>query len=91
MWNADSSIVVTRHQVSCDIGGETAILSLTSGVYYGLDSIGSRVWDLIQEPKTVAELETILAEEYDVEADRLASDLRELCDKLAGARLIEQP
>jgi hypothetical protein len=32
-----------------------------------------------------------LLEEYDVEADRIASDLRELCEKLASARLIEQP
>ena len=91
MWNANSSIVVTRDQVSCDIGGETAILSLSSGIYYGLDSIGSRIWDLIQKPRTVVELETILAEEYDVEADRVASDLRELCEKLASARLIELP
>lgn len=91
MWKANSSVVVTRDQVSCDIGGETAILSLSSGIYYGLDSIGSRIWDLIQQPRTIAELETILLEEYDVEADRIASDLRELCEKLAGARLIEQP
>jgi hypothetical protein len=91
MWNANSRIVVTRDQVSCDIGGETAILNLGSGVYYGLDDVGSRIWDLIQKPKTIAELETLLLEEYDVEADRIASDLRELCEKLASARLIEQP
>jgi hypothetical protein len=91
MWNANSRIVVTRDQVSCDIGGETAILNLGSGIYYGLDDIGSRIWDLIQKPKTIADLETILLEEYDVESDRIASDLRELCEKLAAARLIAQP
>jgi hypothetical protein len=91
MWNANSSIAITRDQVSCDIGGETAILHLTSGIYYGLDAIGTRIWDLMQRPITVAELEAILLEEYDVEADRLASDLRELCEKLVTARLIEQP
>lgn len=91
MWPANSSIVVTRDQVSCDIGGETAILSLSSGIYYGLDSIGSRIWDLIQKPITFAEIAAILAEEYDVDAGRAASDLRELCEKLANARLIEQP
>jgi hypothetical protein len=91
MWNANTTVVVTRDQVSCDIGGETAILNLSSGIYYGLDSIGSRIWDLIQKPRTVAELETILTDEYDVETDRAASDLRELCEKLASARLIERP
>jgi hypothetical protein len=89
MWGPDSSIVATRQQVSCDIGGETAILHLGSGIYYGLDSVGARIWDLIRKPATLAELENILVREYDVDAGRAASDLRELCEKLAAARLIE--
>jgi hypothetical protein len=91
MWNRDTSIVATRDQISCDIGGETAILHLSTGIYYGLDPVGSRIWELIQKPMTLAELEIVLLQEYDVAPDRASSDLRCLCEKLAGACLIEQP
>jgi hypothetical protein len=90
MLEATSIIVTARDQVSCDIGGEIAILHLTSGIYYGLNSVGSRVWELIQEPRPFGELEQVLREEYEVAPERLSSDLRELLEKLASAGLVEQ-
>jgi len=91
MWHADTIIVASRNQVSCDIGGETAILQLSSGIYYGLNPVGSRIWEWIQKPRTLAELENSLLEEYDVAPDRASSDLRELCERLASACLIDRP
>jgi len=82
-------IVATKDQVSCDLAGEAAILNLKNGVYYGLDPVGARIWNLIQEPKTLAQIrETILAE-YDVEPDRLNADLHSLLAQLADQQLIE--
>lgn len=91
MWNADSRFVASRDQLSCDIGGETAILNLSTGIYYGLDPVATRVWNSIQQPATLAELENILVNEYDVDKTRAAADLRDLLEKLASARLIDQP
>ena len=84
-----SRIVVTRDQVSCDLAGEAAILNLQNGVYYGLDPVGARVWNLVREPKTIAELRQTLLEEYEVDTVQLESDLRELIAKLADEGLIE--
>ena len=87
---SDSSVVVVaRDQVSCDLAGEAAILNIKSGVYYGLDPVGARIWNLIQEPRPVAEIQHAITSEYDVEPERCAQDLAALLEKLLAEGLIE--
>jgi hypothetical protein len=87
---SDRSVVVTaKDQVSCDLAGEAAILNVKSGVYYGLDPVGARIWNLMQEPRAVAEIQSVITDEYDVEPDRCARDLAELLNKLLAEGLIE--
>lgn len=83
-----SLVVAAKEQVSCDLAGEAAILGLRDGVYYGLDLVGARVWNLIQEPTTFAALRDTLLGEYDVEASNLESDLRELLEQLSKHGLV---
>lgn len=84
-----SSIVAAKGQVSSDLGGEVAILDLESGTYYGLDVVGARIWSLIQEPRTIGEIQDILVSEYEVEPDRCERDLFALLRKLVDKGLIE--
>lgn len=85
----DSRISVSEDQVSCDLAGEAAILNLKNSVYYGLDPVGARVWSLIQEPKTFAEIRDTLLGVYDVERPQLESDLQVLLTELAEQGLID--
>jgi hypothetical protein len=84
-----SIVVATKDQVSSDLGGETAILDLKAGMYYGLDDVGARVWDLIQEPRDVGDIRDTLLEEYDVGPERCERDLLALLQRLADEGLIE--
>ena len=84
----ESTLVATDEQVSSDLGGEVAILHLGAGMYYGLDEVGARVWDLIQEPRAVSEVRDVLLSEYDVEIDRCERDLLAPLQKLANERLL---
>ncbi len=84
-----SRVVAARDQVSCDVGGEAAILQLASGVYYSLDAVGSRIWALLQSLRSVREIRDTLVAEYDVPADRCERDLLGLLEALAGAQLID--
>jgi hypothetical protein len=83
------TIVATSEQVSCDVEGEAAILNLKNGVYYGLNPIGARIWTLIQEPRQVGQLRDQLLSEYEVDAARLETDVRQLLADLAEHGLIE--
>lgn len=84
-----SVVVASKDQVSCDLAGEAAILNIKNGVYYGLDPVGARIWNLVQEPRAVAEIQDAITSEYDVEPERCARDLASLLEKLYAEGLIE--
>lgn len=84
-----SVVVVTNHLASCDLNGEEIILNLADGVYHSLDPVGARIWALIQEPRTIDEVRTILLGEYDVEPDRCTQELLALLGDLAKHGLVE--
>jgi|SRR5579863_5748820 len=84
-----SIVIATREQVSCPLGEESAILNLKNTVYYGLNPVGARVWNLLQCARTVGELRDVLLDEYDVDAGRCERDLIELLEKMRSEGLVE--
>ena len=82
-------VVVSQDQVSCDLSGESAILNLKAGIYYGLNDVGTRIWKLIQEPKRMGELLDAILEEYEVEPDRCEADIIALLQAFMENGLIE--
>jgi hypothetical protein len=85
----DSRVVASREQVSCDLGGEAAILNLKNSVYYGLDPVGARIWAMLQQPRSIGELRDAILLEFDVTPERCESDLFVLLEKLMAEGLIE--
>jgi hypothetical protein len=84
-----SIVVATSDQVSCPLGEESAILNLKNSVYYGVNPVGARVWNLLQHPKRVSELRDALLQEYEVEPARCELDLLDLLEKMRLEGLIE--
>ncbi len=85
----DTKVVASKDQASADLGDEAAILNLKDGVYYSLDAVGARIWNIIQEPRSVREISDILLEEYEVDAERCEGDIIALLGKLAQHGLID--
>jgi coenzyme PQQ synthesis protein D (PqqD) len=82
-------VVAAPEQVSCSLGEESAILNLKNSVYYGMNPVGARVWDLLKQPKSVAELRNALLEEYEVDEVRCGDDLLALLETMRSEGLIE--
>lgn len=85
----DSTIVRSSDQVSTDLGGEAVILGLRSQEYFGLEDVGVRIWNIIQEPKTVKDILDTLLNDYDVEPKRCERDLLAVLQEMADEGLIE--
>jgi hypothetical protein len=85
----DSIVVASNDQVSSDLAGEVVMLSLKNGTYYGLDEVGARIWDLIQQPQSVGAVRDIILDEYAVEPERCERDMLALLSDLEDAGLIE--
>ena len=75
--------------VSSNMDGETVILSLASGVYYGLDTVGSRIWGLIQKPQRVTAVRDTLLAEYEVIPEQCERELLALLNRLIENGLVE--
>jgi len=89
MLSMKTIIKVTKEQLSADLKDEAVILNLTNGVYCGLNQVGARIWELIQEPTTIAAVRDKIIEEYEVEADRCEQDLLALLGELKAQGLIQ--
>jgi Coenzyme PQQ synthesis protein D (PqqD) len=71
-----------------DVAGESVLLNLDTGTYFGLDAVGTRLWNLVAEHgSTALAIETLLTE-YDVDASRLQKDIMALIDQLLAKRLL---
>jgi hypothetical protein len=82
-------VVIAKDVVACELGDEAAMLNLASGVYYGLDPVGARIWKYLESPVSVGEIRDRLLEAYDVEPERCEADLVALIEKLAAEGLVE--
>ena len=89
MISDHSVVVATKNLVSCDLAGEEVILDLDTGIYFGLNPVGTRIWSLIQEPRTISDVRDILLAEYEVDADQCQQELLALLQDMAQQKLIE--
>ena len=85
----ESTFATTRELLTSDLDGEAVILHPKSGMYYGLDDLGTRIWSLIRQSLTVNEMRDQLVEEFDVDAAKCEEDLMVFLKELADQGLVE--
>lgn len=70
------------------IAGEMVILDLEGGVYFGLDPVGARIWELVAEGAPLNAVADRMMVEYDVSRDRLEGDMDALMTVLLEKSLV---
>ena len=89
MATLQSKICIPEDVLFKELDGEAVILNMESGKYYGLDEVGTRMWETLSQHGQVELACQALLEEYDVAEDRLQQDLLELVDKLVSEGLLQ--
>ncbi len=84
-----TTVVAVKDQVSCTLDEEAVVLHLKKGTYYGLNPVGATVWNALQQPRKVEEIQRLILAEYDVKLGPCEQDLLQLLRELAEAGLIE--
>jgi hypothetical protein len=74
--------------VCCDLTDEVVILDLSSGVYFGLQGVGSALWHYIQKPRTVQQVVDHLLLEYDISPEACEAKTVSCLEDLADHGLI---
>ena len=86
-FNARAS--VPQDILVSELAGESVILNLKSECYFGLDQMGTLMWNAVTKAESIqAAYEELLAE-YEVGEDELKKDLTELVCKLVDQGLLE--
>ena len=87
--NLDQKITFSETVFAQEVDGEMVLLDMESENYFGLDEVGTAIWQAMQEKETLQEVLEVLLELYDVEAEVLERDLSDFVGKLLESGLIE--
>lgn len=83
-------IAVSQDVIARDVGGETVLLHLDSGTYFGLNAVGGRIWQMLDSASaTVGDLATAITEEFDVSQAEAEADILDLARNLLDQGLVD--
>jgi hypothetical protein len=90
----DSQIVETTllsrstDVIGTEVDGEAIVMTIAHGLCFGFDSIGTRIWSLLEQPTKFGDICSTLLEEYDIDGDTCRKDVAGLLAELARQQLI---
>jgi hypothetical protein len=82
-------INIKPHVIFQELEGELVLLNMETEQYYGLDEMGGKIWNLLDETHDAAIVSKTIYKLYDVSEEQANKDVFELINKLKGADLIE--
>jgi len=87
----DPSTIVKKsaNQVSCVLNEEVAVLNLDQALYFGLKGVAAHIWDMLEEPRSVAEICDDVMTQFDVASDVCRADVSRFVISLRNAGLVE--
>lgn len=83
----DSTVAPSDDAVFREMDGESVLLNLETGIYFGLDEVGTRVWRLAADNGSLRAVRDRLVEEYDADPAAIERDLLALADALVSKGL----
>jgi len=85
----DDRVEFSEDVIAQQVGEEMVLLDLEAGVYYGLDPVGRRIWELLIEHRRLRVVFETVVEEYDVTPEVLQQDLLQLVQELQAKGLTQ--
>lgn len=82
-----TTVMKTSNQVSCELDGETVILQPQSGVYFKINEVGTRIWELLDQPRDIHWLAQTLTEEFEVDPETCQKEVFAFLESLITKKL----
>ena len=84
----DSRVRANKDVLYQELQGEAVLLNLKTGAYFGLDPVGTRIWQLLQGHDLVSDIAERIREEFDVSEERCTEDLLNLVAEMESSGLV---
>ncbi|MCW8878896.1 MAG: PqqD family peptide modification chaperone [Kangiellaceae bacterium] len=86
--NIDTRVKRNDEVVEAIIDGETVMMDIESGNYFGLDLVATRIWQIIEKPLTIQDICSQLLTEYDVSEEQCRQDVIDFVSEMFQARTV---
>jgi len=87
--NLDQKVTFAETVFAQEVDGEMVLLDMESENYFGLDEVGTSIWQAMQDKETLKEVFEVLLEQYEVESEVLENDLSSFIGKLVESGLVK--
>jgi len=87
--NLNQKVTFAETVFAQEVDGEMVLLDMESENYFGLDEVGTAIWQAMQEKETLKEVLDVLLEQYEVEEEMLENDLSDFLGKLVESGLVK--
>ncbi len=84
----DTCLSIPPQVMSRLVGDETVLLDLASGIYFGLDGVGKRIWETVDEGKSLKEIASVITAEFEVDETQAQADVVEFTNDLVERGLL---
>lgn len=88
MINSDTKIMRNSDIISSEMDEETVMMNIEQGEYYGVNPVGSRIWELLETPWTFGSLCAQLRKEFDVSEEECKRDVGEFVNVMREKNLV---
>lgn len=73
------------------VGTEEAVMmSIDAGRYYGVNAVGARIWELLETPRTIAQLCAQICEEFEVDPQTCETEVLKFVDNLITNGIVHE-
>ena len=86
--NLNSTITRNEELLSGEIDNEIVLMNLESGSYHVINKTGQRIWELLEQPMTVAEICSTISEEYIVDPETCQNEVLNFITGLLNRQMI---
>lgn len=86
--NSESIVVQDSEPIAALVDGEVVMLSERAGAYFGLNGIGSQIWNSISQPRRLGEICQSLQELYEVDLATLTDEVTAFLEELLARKLV---
>lgn len=84
----DTVVVKNPDIDDTDIDGEKVMMDLDKGKYFMMNEVGSRIWDIMEDTRSVKEIVSSLCSEYEIDEDDCYNVVAQFLGSLNHAELI---
>ena len=88
--NLDTHLTVPPQVMSRLVSDETVLLDLASGMYFGLDGVGQKIWEAVTEGRSLGEAATAIVNDYEVDETQAQTDVIEFATDLVARGLLAE-